>query len=98
MRFLSVSHGLIKFLVRAARAQRVRLIPPASRLKLRLRIRLVGIERGVLVVRDIVVSSRPRAVVGARLEGFAVLRVFVREPKSGGGVIQAGRDGRYATT
>lgn len=98
MCFLSLSHGLVELLVRAARVQRVRLIPPASRLELLIRIRLARVERGVLLVRDIVVSTRPRAVVGSRLEGFTVLRVFVGEPKSGGGVIQAGRDARYATT
>lgn len=87
MRRLSFSHGLVEFLVRTARTQRVRFVASASRLKFRLRIRLARVERGVLLVRDIVVSSRPCAIVGSRLEGFAILGVLVGEPKSSRGVI-----------
>lgn len=97
MRRLSLSHGLVEFLVCTARIQRVRFVASASRLKFRTRVRLARVERGVLLVRDIVVSSRPCAVVGSRLEGFAILGVLVGEPKSSRGVIQAG-DARCAAS
>lgn len=98
MRLLSLSHRLVKLLIRAACIQRVRLIAAARCLHLRLwsRLRLGRVKRSVLLRRDVVISTRSRAIVGLRLERLAVLGVFVWESKGGGGVIQS-RDGCHAS-